>query len=35
MRKDVLMITNENYLNILDKKRDFVSVIVFTSKDKR
>lgn len=29
------MITNENYLNILDKKRDFVSVIVFTSKDKR
>jgi len=31
----VLMITNENYLNVLDKKRDFVSVIVFTSKDKR
>ncbi len=31
----MLMITNENYLNILDKKRDFVSVIVFTSKDKR
>ena len=35
MRKDVLMITNENYLDVLNKKRDFVSVIVFTSKDKR
>lgn len=29
------MITNENYLDVLSKKRDYVSVIVFTSKDRR
>lgn len=35
MKKEVVMITNENYHDVLKKRRDFTTFVFFSSKDER